>query len=549
MKFLFSTLGQAVFAFVFLGSVQIGHGTPSATPSATPAASPSATPSEALAFADIAPQSETALATLRGFEPDDTPDKDTTEVRQVLPDLSDRVSQLLVQGTKATVGAGGALDIIRDLTAGWRKLQDQLIERGELLGQRGRALESEQAQVDALQARWTATDKTVHAKDANVPPETRELVRDVLDAARDARERIKVRQTSVLELQTRVGDLNTKVRNGLAAAEAANAEAVKTLFVRVFPPVWSARADPAPDLGGRWWQIYNVQLSELQDYLRINGELFAIHGAIFLVLLGILLWLRGGLHTWTEEEPHLKRAAPVFEVPIATALALSFLVKGTMYAGAPTLFRALSGATALLPTVFILRRLLDRRLYIILYALILFFCVDQIRVATGALPSLNRWIFLGEMTGAIVAFALLMRAQRAMDATARAFLGRWLPRAHRPRRRDSPRRPGHLRAGLCAAGDAVGHGGAGQLVRRGVSLCAVARGGWVDVDRATPAAGQFLAHRADSPRGSVIGGFTGCSAPRRCCTGRTSRLPACKSGRRCTRRPNAPWVTNPTSGR
>ncbi len=395
--------------------------------SPTPSPSPPATPPP-LSLAEIAPRSETDLATLQGFEPDDRPDKDTSDVRESLPDLSDRVSQLLVQGTKATVGAGGALDIIRDLQSGWRKLQATLIQRGDILGQRGRTLESEEVEVDKLQAIWNSTDKAARAdQEANAPPETLDLVRNVLYATRDAKQRIKVRQTSVLELQTRVGELNTKVGAGLAAAEQANDDAVKTLFDRDNPPIWDTQAEPAPDLLGRWRASYVEQLDELHNFVRSNVGLFAIHAGIFLALLIVLLWLRRGLHTWTEEEPHLKRAAPIFEVPIATALALSFLIKGTMYSGAPTLFRTLSGATALVPTVIMLRRLLDRRLYFILYALILFFCVDQVRVATESLPALNRWIFLGEMAGATVVFLLLTRAQRLLDRSARAFLGRWLP--------------------------------------------------------------------------------------------------------------------------
>ena len=249
----------------------------------------------------------------------------------------------------------------------------------------------------------------------------------MLDAVRDARQRIKVRQTSVVDLQNRVGDLNTKVREGLGTAEQAIAEAVKTLFVRDSAPVWAVQAQLAPDLTGRWNTSFDEQSGDLRAYARASGVLFAIHGAIFLVLLAGLYWLRHGLHSWTEEEPHLKRAAPIFEVPIATALALSFVVKGPIYAGAPILFRALLGAAVLLPTVVILRKLLDRRLYPILYALIVFFGVDQLRLATVSLPALNRWIFLGEMTGGILVFLYLTRAQRALDRTAKAFLGRRLP--------------------------------------------------------------------------------------------------------------------------
>ena len=401
---------------------------PSASPAPSAAtASPSPTAPAALALADIAPQSESALGTLKAIEPDDTPGKETTEVRELLPEFSDRASQLLIQGIKATVGTSVSLDTLRDIQGGWTKLQTDLKARSELLNQRGTALADEQKQIDTLQTQWTATAAAIRPKDANVPPETSALVGDVLAAIREARQRIKVRQTSLLDLQARVGDLNGKVRDGLAGAEKASADAVKTLFVRDSPPVWAAQARPAPDLAGRWGASYAGQFGDLQSYVRTHGDLLAIHGAIFLVLLALLFWLRRGLHAWTEQEPHLKRAAPIFQVPIATALALSFLLKGPLYAGAPSLFRALLGVAVLLPTVVILRRLLDRRLYFILYALIVFFCLDLVRVATATLPALNRWIFLGEMAGGALVFLLLTRAQSVIDPRARAFLGRWFP--------------------------------------------------------------------------------------------------------------------------
>ncbi len=175
-----------------------------------------------------------------------------------------------------------------------------------------------------------------------------------------------------------------------------------------------------------------------------------------------MFWLRRGLHKWTEEEPHLKRAAPIFEVPIATAFALSFVVKGTMYAGAPSLFRALVGAAALLPTVIILRRLLDRRLNFILYALIVFYGVDQVRVATAALPALNRWIFLGEMAAAALAFLLLTRAQRQLDPTTRVYLGRWLPALSAVAVAAFGAAFVRRAMGYVKLGTLVGHGGAGE---------------------------------------------------------------------------------------
>lgn len=390
-----------------------------------PSASPAPTP-EGVALADIAPQSQSALSTLKGFEADDSRDADTDAVRQALPPLSSAISQLLVNGSKVTADAA-SLDALRELQANWRKIEDTLVDRAEDLGRRGRALEAESAQLQKLETSWKTTDKAVRAKDANVPPETVNLVHDVLEAASGARQRIKVRQTSVLELQTRVGDLIDRTRLAIAAVQQATAGALKTLAVRESPPLWTADAQPRADFAARWRASFSQQRDELGAYTAQHGQLFAIHVAIFAALTGLLFWLRRGLHKWTEEEPHLKRAAPIFEVPIATALALSFVVKGTIYDGAPTLFRALSGAIALLPTIVILRRLLDPRLYTVLYSLVVFYSMDQLRIATAGFPALNRWIFTVELAGAIGVFLLLARAQRSLAAGARASLGRWMP--------------------------------------------------------------------------------------------------------------------------
>ena len=83
----------------------------------------------------------------------------------------------------------------------------------------------------------------------------------------------------------------------------------------------------------------------------------------------MFLWLRRVVHQWTEDEPHLKRAAPIFDVPVAAALVLSFLVMGGRYAGAPGFVHAAVSILALLPTVVLLRRLLAPRLYVVLWAL------------------------------------------------------------------------------------------------------------------------------------------------------------------------------------
>ncbi len=161
-----------------------------------------------------------------------------------------------------------------------------------------------------------------------------------------------------------------------------------------------------------------------QDFARRHWEFFVLHGAIFAVLLAAMFWLRRRVVKWTENEPHLVRAAPIFQVPVATALALSFVLKGNLYAGTPPLFRVAVGVVLLASVIIILRRLLDRRLGLVVYSLAGFYALEALRMATADFPAANRWIFCVELAFVLVVFARLTRLQRTVHPQGGASLGR-----------------------------------------------------------------------------------------------------------------------------
>ena len=386
---------------------------------------PSAPPA-AFELAEIAPAAQTALSTLKNLEPEDSVDQPASTVQAAIWDLGSRVDQLRDETAKATAANAGSLDTLRDLQTHWKKVQAALTERSEELGGRGKALESESAQVGSMAGRWQATGEAIRQQNVNAPAETVGLVESVNQAVRSARQRIKARQTTNLGLQNALGALVTRADTGENAVDDALALAVKTLFVRDSPPLWAARAQRPPEVAGRWQAVSADQISDLRAYLSEREERLAIHGGIFLALLILILWMRRGVHGLTGEDPQLKRAAPIFEVPIATALALSFVLKGPVYSDAPVLFRTLLGAILLVPTVIILRRLLDRRHGLIVYSLVVFYAVDQVRAVAVSLPALNRWIFCAEMAAAVGVFFFLRRLGSS-PGTARLALGRWMP--------------------------------------------------------------------------------------------------------------------------
>ena len=76
------------------------------------------------------------------------------------------------------------------------------------------------------------------------------------------------------------------------------------------------------------------------------------------------------------------------------------------------MFRSILGAAALIPTIVILRQLVDRRLFSILNALIVFYFLDLLRALAAALPLVSRLLFLVEMLGRSIFILWLMKSKR-----------------------------------------------------------------------------------------------------------------------------------------
>src|SRR5260221_11079264 len=84
-------------------------------------------------------------------------------------------------------------------------------------------------------------------------------------------------------------------------------------------------------------------------------------------------------------------------MPIAVSIALSTLFAPLIYLDSPRLLRAIVAVAGLIPTVVLLRRLIDRRLYLFLNALVVLFVLDLTRLILLGFPLINRGLFTLEM--------------------------------------------------------------------------------------------------------------------------------------------------------
>jgi hypothetical protein len=144
-------------------------------------------------------------------------------------------------------------------------------------------------------------------------------------------------------------------------------------------------------------------IPELRHFFRRLPSSFFLHAFCIAVLALFIEWLRRRVRKVSDANPALQRAVPILDLPVSTAFVLSALLVPTLYLQAPRWIQVSLAAVALIPTVLlILRRLLQRNLFPLLYALIGLFLVGNLRVITASLPVIARFSFFGADAGWIL---------------------------------------------------------------------------------------------------------------------------------------------------
>ncbi|MGA8655513.1 MAG: mechanosensitive ion channel domain-containing protein [Chthoniobacterales bacterium] len=359
---------------------------------ATPKPRPLPTP---IPLSEIASQAESALRFVQSIDATLSTDPINATVENRLPPLTREIE---LRGAEMAKFLGGSvpLELLHSMVIVLQTYRDQLSSWNRDLTERSKILDGQIAQLDGLSNLWKATLQLPELSRAapEIPRRVQSLI-DFIGRTQQAAESLRERD---LTLQGHVLEVTARLQAIAPAFERAQANAVKNLFVQDSPPLWRLGVE-------KWRQesqaslIPRASVALLRAYLRREPTVLLLHATIILLLFLLVYWLRPGVHKWTEEEPSLRRAAPAFDLPVSTAITLSFLITGSIYSTAPFLLRAILWGLLLIFIVLILRRLTDRALLPILYALIVLYFVDQLRLLTALLPILGRLVFAAEMLG------------------------------------------------------------------------------------------------------------------------------------------------------
>jgi small-conductance mechanosensitive channel len=361
--------------------------------SASPAKpSPAPTP---IPLSKVPLEAQSTLPSLQEIEATVSRDQSSAEtIGGTLSGLTNEIDARAAEDRRLLTSSP-SLEVLYPLKLVWRSFGLRLLASARELAQHATNLEEQLGRLDKLDKTWQAT--LLAAKQPETPAPVLRSVQGVVDSVERTRQATESIQANVFDLQSRISEQEARVRTALTLIEQGENRALKSLFVRDSPPIWSLQTSLGTEWAQHGGESFSLQRKASAAFIKRLPFTFLIHALFIVVMATALHWLRRRIGKLAEEKPDLQRALPILDLPVSTAFALSILIIPLVYAQASRLILALVATVTLIPTMVILRRLLLRASYPILDALVILYFVGLLRVLAAPLPVLARFIFLGQV--------------------------------------------------------------------------------------------------------------------------------------------------------
>jgi small-conductance mechanosensitive channel len=379
---------------------------PTASPSPSPTAAPTAVP-----LPDIVSASDSASEELNQIQSELSSNKTVDSVTRELAATTKEIDAGELE-TRRILRPGVPLETLSDFETRWQKIADQLTTYGRQLTDRATALESELTQMSATRTMWSSTLE--FARKSNAPPEVMQRINQVLQGIYATEEMLQKRSAAVLSLQTRVAEQTQRANGALRSIRSAQSAAVNRLWLQDSPPIWSpdVRTAAAQSLGRDSQVSLGAQAAQVRSYLERESTKLIYIALFFIAFAVVMLRVKRQVARWTDKDRALDRTNRVLQFPFSTASLLTIVSARLILYDAPRGVWVIVGTLALIPIVVVLRRLIDRHLFPVVNALVVFYFVAQLRALAASIPALSRIILLLEMVGGLVFLIWLIRARR-----------------------------------------------------------------------------------------------------------------------------------------
>ena len=395
-----------LLCFAFGAQAQNASLSPTASPSPTSTPAPTAVP-----LPDIVSASDSASEGLNEIQSELSSNKTVDNITHELAPTTKEIDARDLE-TRRILRPGVPLETLGDFATRWQKLADQLTAWGRQLTDRATALDRELTQMSAMRATWKATLEL--AGKSNAPPEVMQRINQVLQGIDATEEMLQHRRAAVLSLQTRVAEQTQRVNRALRSIRSAQSAAANRLWLQDSPPIWSpeVRTAAAQSLGRDSQVSLGAQAALVRNYLEREWTKLIYVALLFIAFAFIMLRVKRHVARWTDKDRALDRTNRVLQLPFSTASLLTIISARLILNDAPRAVWLILATLALIPIVVLLRRLIDRHLFPIVNALVVFYFVAQLRALAASIPVLSRIMLLVEMLGGFIFLVWFIRARR-----------------------------------------------------------------------------------------------------------------------------------------
>ncbi len=436
-----------LLSFTFSISAQQGlFSTPTPDEKTTETSAPLPTPEPTpIPFSNVITEAEATWKKLYEVQKNIDADSTVSAIEQELPELRQEIDALLPE-TNLQLSGRASLDALNKINREWELLKSKILKWKTDLRILGNSLDKQLAELERLIIVWEQTSNStkqiepnetepsedIQKKDVqkedipkediqkedvpktDIPPEIQESISKVENEIKAAQAVLQKKRNELLILQSNINEQEKRVNEIIGKVQQIRKEALSYLFVRDSPPIWSAHQieNLRDSLLLETENSFSKQFTDLREYALKYQESFFWHAIILVVLIFGFYWLRRKVRPLTKQEPKIKRAMSVFQFPIATSLVLTVLLSGWFYPQAPRLLNAILEASALIPGILILRRLMEKPMFPVLNALMIFYFVDKLRDTFAVVPFIARYLFLIQMLGVIIFLVWFLRSKK-----------------------------------------------------------------------------------------------------------------------------------------
>jgi potassium efflux system protein len=383
-----------------------------ASPSPTASLSPTPTPAPtAVALPDIVSSSDSTSEGLKDIRSELSSNKTVDNITHELAATTKEIDARELE-TRRILRPGVPLETLGDFATRWQTLADQLTAWSRQLTDRATTHDRELTQMSATRTTWKATLEL--AGKSNAPPEVMQRINQVLQGIDATEEMLQNRRAAVLSLQTRVAEQTQRVNSGLRSIRSAQSAAVNRLWLQDSPPIWSpeVRTTAAQSLGRDSQVSLGAQAALVRNYLAREWTKLIYVALLFIAFVFIMLRVKRHVARWTDKDRALDHTNRVLQLPFSTASLLTLISARLILHDAPRAVWLILATLALIPIVVLLRRLIDRHLFPIVNALVVFYFVAQLRVLAASIPVLSRIILLLETVGGLIFLIWYIHARR-----------------------------------------------------------------------------------------------------------------------------------------